>query len=147
MKAWKDLSYLLELQLRRRSMIVRVIIVLNWTVFVDSDWRFDNLCGSHLHWSQGELYHVSSMLLLLIKWLLGRNLSQFIPSYLCNLGLFDIFLSVHPLAFFDWSRSFLSEVEQSWSNTAPSLAVILGLVFIYWDDLTRDIPNSIYSNS
>ena len=27
------------------------------------------------------------------------------------------------------------------------LAVIFGLVFIYWDNLTRDIPNSIYSNS
>lgn len=39
-------------------MIVRVIIVLNWTVFVDSDRRFDNLCGGHLQWSQGELYHV-----------------------------------------------------------------------------------------
>lgn len=107
MKAWKDLTYLLELQLSRRSMIVRVIIVLNWTVFVDSDWHFDNLCGSHLHWSQGELYHVSSMLFLLIKWLLGRNLSQFFPNYLCNFGLFDIFLSVHSLAFFDWSRFFL----------------------------------------
>ena len=28
------------------------------TVLVDSDWRFDNLCGSHLQ-SQSELYHVS----------------------------------------------------------------------------------------
>ena len=28
-------------------MIVRVSVVLNWTD-VDSDWRFDNLCGSHL---------------------------------------------------------------------------------------------------
>ena len=33
-------------------------IVLNRTVVVDSDWRFDNLCSSHL-WSQSELYHVS----------------------------------------------------------------------------------------
>ena len=32
--------------------------VLNRTVVVDSDWRFDNLCGSHLQ-SQSELYHVS----------------------------------------------------------------------------------------
>ena len=32
--------------------------VLNRTVVVDSDWRFDNLCGSHLQ-SQSELYRVS----------------------------------------------------------------------------------------
>ena len=30
-------------------MIVRVNVVLNRTVVVDSDWRFDNLCGSHDH--------------------------------------------------------------------------------------------------
>ena len=41
----------------RLSMIVRVNIVLNRTV-VDSDWGFDNLCGSHLQ-SQSELYHIS----------------------------------------------------------------------------------------
>ena len=29
-------------------MLVRVNVVLNKTVLVDSDWRFDNLCGSHL---------------------------------------------------------------------------------------------------
>ena len=28
-------------------MIIRLSVVLNRTV-VDSDWRFDNLCGSHL---------------------------------------------------------------------------------------------------
>ena len=32
----------------RLSLIVRVNVVLNRTVVVDSDWRFDNLCGSHL---------------------------------------------------------------------------------------------------
>ena len=37
--------------------IVRVNVVLNRTV-VDSDGRFDNLCGSYLQ-SQSELYHVS----------------------------------------------------------------------------------------
>ena len=31
---------------------------MNRTVVVDSDWRYDNLCGSHLQ-SQSELYHVS----------------------------------------------------------------------------------------
>ena len=34
--------------LSRLSMIVRVNVVLNRTVVVDSDLRFDNLCGSHL---------------------------------------------------------------------------------------------------
>ena len=42
----------------RLSLIVWVNVVLNRTVFVDSDWRFDNLYGSHLQ-SQSELYHVS----------------------------------------------------------------------------------------
>ena len=32
--------------------------VLNRTAVVDSNWRFDNLCGSHLQ-SQSELYNVS----------------------------------------------------------------------------------------
>ena len=39
-------------------MIVWVNVVLNRIVAVDSDWHFDNLCGSHLQ-SQSELYHVS----------------------------------------------------------------------------------------
>ena len=42
----------------RLSLIVWVNIVLNRTVVVDSDGRFDNLCGSHLQ-GQIELYHVS----------------------------------------------------------------------------------------
>ena len=32
----------------RLSLIVRVNVVLYRTVIVDNDWRFDNLCGSHL---------------------------------------------------------------------------------------------------
>ena len=39
-------------------MVDQVSVVLNGTV-VDSDGRFDNLCGSHLQ-SQSELYHVRS---------------------------------------------------------------------------------------
>ena len=39
-------------------MFIPVIVVLNRTVVVDSDWRFNNLCGSHLQ-SESELYHVS----------------------------------------------------------------------------------------
>ena len=41
----------------RLSMIVRVNVVLNRTVVVDSDSRFDNLCGIHLQ-GESELYHV-----------------------------------------------------------------------------------------
>ena len=40
------------------SMIARVSEVLNRTVVVDSDWRFDNTCRSYLQ-SQSELYHGS----------------------------------------------------------------------------------------
>ena len=42
----------------RLSLIVRVNVTLNRPVVVDSDGRFENLCGSHLQ-SQSELYHVS----------------------------------------------------------------------------------------
>ena len=42
-------------KINRLSLIVQVNIVLN---VVDSDWRFDNLCGSHRQ-SQSELYHIS----------------------------------------------------------------------------------------
>ena len=42
----------------RLSLIVWLNVVLNRTDVVDSDWRFDNLCGSHLQ-SQSELYKVS----------------------------------------------------------------------------------------
>ena len=38
-------------------MIAWVNVVLNRTIVVDSDGRFDNLCVSHLQ-SQSELYHV-----------------------------------------------------------------------------------------
>ena len=38
----------------RLSLIVRVNVVLTRTVAVDSDWRFDNLCGCHL---QKEYVH------------------------------------------------------------------------------------------
>ena len=46
-------------------------VVLNRTVVVDSDWRFDNLCGSHLQ-SQGELYHVSCWYHTLVIDLIGQ---------------------------------------------------------------------------
>ena len=48
----------MQSKVKRLSLILRVNVVLNRTVVVDSDWRFDNLCGSHLQ-SQSELCHVS----------------------------------------------------------------------------------------
>ena len=55
----------------RLSLIVRVNVVLNRTVVVDSDSRFDNLCGSHLQ-SQSELYHVSWWYYTLVIDLIGQ---------------------------------------------------------------------------
>ena len=56
-------------------MIVRVNVVLNRTVVVDSDSRFDNLCDSHL---QSELYHVRGWYLTLIvdrpDWTISRDI-------------------------------------------------------------------------
>ena len=40
----------------RLSLIVRVNVVLNRTVVVDSDRRFDNLCGSHLQSQTADKY-------------------------------------------------------------------------------------------
>ena len=53
------------------SLIVLVNVVLNRTVVVDSDWRFDNLCSSHLQ-SQSELYHVSWWYYTLVIDLIGQ---------------------------------------------------------------------------
>ena len=55
----------------RLSLIVGVNVVLNRNVVVDSDWRFDNLCGSHLQ-SQSELYHVSWRYYALVIDLIGQ---------------------------------------------------------------------------
>ena len=55
----------------RLSLIARVNVVLNRTVVVDSDWRFNNLCGSHLQ-SQSELYHVSWWYYTLVIDLIGQ---------------------------------------------------------------------------
>ena len=46
-------------------------VVLNRTVVVDSDWHFNNLCGSHLQ-SQSELYHVSWWYYTLVIDLIGQ---------------------------------------------------------------------------
>ena len=56
LKVWKvgPMSHFIS----RLSLIVRVNVVLNRTVVVDSDWRFDKLCRSHLQ-SKSEFYHVN----------------------------------------------------------------------------------------
>ena len=54
-----------------KRIIVRVNVVLNRSVVVDSDWRFDNLCGSHRQ-SQNELYHVSWWYYSLVIGLIGQ---------------------------------------------------------------------------
>ena len=53
------------------SLIVRVNVALNGTVVVDSEWRFDNLCGSYLQ-SQSESYHVSWWYYTLVIDLIGQ---------------------------------------------------------------------------
>ena len=55
----------------RLCLIVRVNVGLNSTIVVDSDWRFDNLCGNHLQ-SQSELYHVSWWYCTLVIDLIGQ---------------------------------------------------------------------------
>ena len=64
--------------------------VLNRTVVVDSDWRFDNLCGSHLP-SQSELYHVSWWYYTLVIDLIGQLLHDVIGR-----------LSVKPRCYWLW---------------------------------------------
>ena len=70
-KGWLSRCKLDTGQIKRLSLIVQVNVVLNRTVFVDSDWRFDNLCGSHLQ-SQSELYHVSWWYYTLVIDLIGQ---------------------------------------------------------------------------
>ena len=52
-------------------LIVRVNVILNSTVVVDIDWRFDNLCGGHLQ-SQSGLYNVSWWYYTLVIDLIGQ---------------------------------------------------------------------------
>ena len=60
------------------------------TVVVDSDWRFNNLCGSHLQ-SQSELYHVSWWYYTLVIDLIGQWCRDVIGR-----------LSVKPWCFWPW---------------------------------------------
>ena len=72
------------------SMIVRVNVVLNWTVVVDSYWGFDNLCVSHLQ-NQTELFRVSWWCWTLVIDLIGQLSRDVIGR-----------LSVKPSCFWLW---------------------------------------------
>ena len=55
----------------RLTLIVQVNVVLNRTVVVDSDWRFDNLCSSDLQ-NQSEVVSPQLMVLYLVIDLIGQ---------------------------------------------------------------------------
>ena len=74
----------------RLSLIVQVNVVLNRTVVVDSDRRFDNLCGGHLQ-SLSELYHVSWWYYTLVIDLIGQLRRDVIGR-----------LSVKPWCYWPW---------------------------------------------
>ena len=60
-------------------MIVRVNVVLNGTVAVDSDWRFDNLCDNHLEIEMSCIKSVDGIIDLigqLSRDVVGRQLSR-----------------------------------------------------------------------
>ena len=84
----------------RLSLIARVNVVLNRTVVVDSDWRFNNLCGSHLQ-SQSELYHVSRWYYTLVIDLIGQLLHDVIGS----LSVKPWYYSVWRLVISNWCVS------------------------------------------
>ena len=65
----------------RLSLIVRVNVVLNRTVVFDSDWCFNNLCGSHLQ-SQSVLYRVSWWYYSLVIDLIGQLRRDVIVKWL-----------------------------------------------------------------
>ena len=85
------------------SLIIPVNVVLNSTVVVDSDWRFDHLCGSHLP-SQSELYHVSWWCYTLYSWcirqvsnLWGNLFTRNIPYVVGSLPFSDSVLDLRLL--------------------------------------------------
>ena len=87
----------------RLSLIIWLNVVLNRTVVVDSDWHFNNLCGS-----QGELYHVSWWYYTLVIDLIGQLRRDVITSvsYTCvmyggkaNISLLLTIASSLPAAF------------------------------------------------
>ena len=94
---------------KRLSLIVRVNVVLNRTV--DSDWRFDNLCGSHLQ-SQSELYHVSWWYCTLVIDLIG----QLCRDVICRLSAKPRCYWLWRLAISNWCVliRLLSQLNSDW---------------------------------
>ena len=147
----KDLNTVWSHFKSRLSLIVRVNIVLNRTVVVDSDWRFDNLCGSHLQ-SQSELCHVSWWYYTLVIVLIGqlRRVLGTFRSYSLNDGKSHVFIAylifslkehhqyipvlLHLLTLFITSISLtrsVSSIERVNSVIVPLLLLVL-VVSFYW---------------
>ena len=96
----------LKLLKSRLNLIVRVNVVLNRTVVVDSDWRFDNLCGSHLQsrsWPlmKGVLlarvvscfdWALYCILFLILEW------QRFLPNISMESCIILVYISTHPLS-------------------------------------------------
>ena len=109
----------------RLSLIVRVNVVLNRTVVVDSDWRFDNLCGSHLQ-SQSELYHVSrwyyilwlliTIIIIIVNWCLSK-LKKNVEGSACIWG--RCLLEAHFYRWVRWVRLSTSILKSSNLSATP----------------------------
>ena len=87
----------------RLRLIVRVNVVLNRIVVVDSDWRFDNLRGSHLQ-SQSEFYHVSWWYYTLVIDIVLRCYVYNVFSHLRQFGNFTDLLNCQSVA--KWQMKF-----------------------------------------
>ena len=69
----------------RLSLIVRVNVVLNWTVVVDNDWRFDNLCGIvFFRVKVSCTTSVDGIILWLLSWLVNYVAMLLVICQLCR---------------------------------------------------------------
>ena len=105
----------------RSRLIIPVNVALNRTVVVDSDWCFDNLCGSHLQ-SQSELYHFSYWYYSLVIDLIGqlcRNVIRRLSCYwLWRLVTSNWYVSIHLLSQLNSHLSLVKlSVLQSFSHS------------------------------
>ena len=96
----------------RLSLIVWVNVVMNRTVVVDSDWRFDNLCGRHVQ-SQSEL-----MVLYYGYWS-DWSITSRCYRVVCQLAVITSQLNLRLL----WKRRFY----QGWEATGVGLESTNGL--------------------
>ena len=96
----------------RLSLIVRVNVVLNRTVVVDSDWRFDNLCSSHLQ-SQSELYDVSWCYYTLVIDLIGQLGRDVIVVHCIFVVIGSLFLNIRLHLILNNRKNEVREEEKS----------------------------------